>query len=249
MQSGIDSSRLSIMAETVMASRAAQTAATDATEIADASSSTSAAPVQQVSVGVKNPTKTNTACASGTNCNKGFFGPQGPSFRDALDAINPLNQIPIVSDILASVTGHEPSTASKLAGGAIAAVIGGPISIVASLASVIFESGAGKTPANALYAAIAGDDSAAAIQVAKVDTAVEPVDAMELASLEPAAVAPANDGAYEAVQKDVAKAVANSNSSNSVLDLYGASDASAHASYKKAQLLPYLRDVNHSKIL
>ena len=235
MQSGIDSSRLRIAAETAMPSKAD----TPADGYADAY------PTQTASSCLKTATK--AACmstADATAANTGFFGPQGPSFRDVLDAINPLNQIPGVSDILASTTGHEPSTAAKLAGGAIGALIGGPISLVASLASIIFESGTGKSPANAVYAAVAGDTDAGEVQVAKADTAVVPVEATELASLEPAANSTAN-------ALDAANATARlpQSTNNPVLDLYGASTSSAHASYKKAQFLPYLRDVNHTNVM
>lgn len=246
MQSGIDSSRLRIAAETTMPSRA------DAAPAETADNESSAC----MQIGVKNPTKTGSCVAPTTmaanGSNKSFFGPEGPSFRDVLDAINPLNQIPVVADVLANVTGHQPSTASKLAGGAIATLITGPIGLVATIASVAFEDGAGASPANAIYAAITGDtetavaSAEATTEMAKADTAVEPVEAMQLALLQPAA---ADDGAYEAVQRDVAKAVAKSNKGDAVLDLYGNSTASAHASYKKAQLLPYLRDVNQTKMM
>ena len=243
MQSGIDSSRLRIAAETIMPTRAD----TAPQETADTNAGGC------ITMGVQNPTKTGACGAANTAANgssKSFFGPEGPCFRDVLDAINPLNQIPVISDILANMTGHTPSTASKLAGGALATLISGPIGFAATLASVVFEDGAGKSPANAVYAALTGDEAAPnarTMQVAQVDTAVEPVAARQLAALEPGAMA--NDGAYETVQRDVMKAMANGNKSDAVLDLYGNSDASAHASYRKAQLIPYLKDVTHSKVL
>jgi hypothetical protein len=163
---------------------------------------------------------------------KDFFGADGLSFRDVLDAINPLNHIPIVSDLLADATGHIPSTASRLVGGAL---LGGPIGLVASLASVIFEDATGSTPSQAVYAALSGEDTA---QVAQATSAQAP-ETTELAALAPAS-------APEVLNE--ARAAAAPTASNPVLDLYGGSE-SAHASYKKAQLLPYLRDVNTSKIL
>lgn len=230
MQMGVDSSRLSIAAE--------QSASADA--------DTNAYPTATASAGlVARP----TAVAAAGGSTKGFFGPDGPSFRDALDAINPLNHIPIVSDIFANATGHEPSTASKLAGGAL---IGGPIGFVASLASVIFEDVAGKTPGNAAYAAITGDSStmvASNDTKPKVDTAVEPVDATELASLETATGSTADAVMNANLQADAALAATPASTGSAVLDLYGASNDTAHASYKKAQLLPYLRDVNHSSVM
>src|SRR5262249_24907191 len=107
--------------------------------------------------------------AQATSKSGNFFSAEGPSFHDVLDAINPLNQIPIVSDLFASATDHTPSTASKLAGGAL---LGGPIGFVANLAEVIFESAKGVTPAQSVYAALAGNDDT---QVA-ANEAVEPAD-------------------------------------------------------------------------
>ena len=231
MQSGIDTSRARIAAELTPS----------ATNVADAYPTQTAG-----SSAVAKPTAVASAAVGSS---KGFFGPDGPSFRDALDAINPLNHIPIVSDIFASATGHEPSTASKLAGGALF----GPLGFAASLASVIFEDAAGgQTPANAVYAALTGDSATSSAttdtptQLAKADTAVEPVDATELASLEPAA---ASTAVAATTRADATLAAAPESTGNPVLDLYGSSNASAHASYKKAQLLPYLRDVNQTKVM
>jgi hypothetical protein len=234
MQSGIDTSRARIAAELPVQEQA------------------EAYPTQTAAAA--SVTKPVAADSASVGSGKGFFGPQGPTFRDALDAINPLNHIPIVSDILANVTGHEPSTASKLAGGALF----GPIGFASSLASVIFEDVGGKTPANAVYAAITGEsttqvartDTQTSTQMAKVDTAVEPVDATELASLETAGGSTEDAIADANTQADAALAATpGSMKGNAVLDLYGASNDTAHASYKKAQLLPYLRDVNHSSVM
>lgn len=108
-----------------------------------------------------------------------LFGKDGLTFGDVLDAVNPLNHIPIVSDLFASVTEHTPSAASRLVGGAL---LGGPIGFVASLASVIFEGETGNTPAQAVYAALTSDAPAPTQLAAVTDT-----QAVELASLSPAA--------------------------------------------------------------
>ena len=236
---GIDSSRLSIAAE----------------QPAQPDTDANAYPTATASAGAVART---TAVASAGGGVKSFFGPDGPSFRDVLDTINPLNHIPIVSDIFASATGHEPSTASKLAGGAI---FGGPIGLVASLTGVIFEDVNGKTPGNAVYAALTGsssdtdtmvasNDAKPSAQMAKVDTAVEPVDATELASLDTASGSTNDAMTVANMQADAAQSapVTPGSTGNPVLDLYGNS-SSAHASYKKAQLLPYLRDVNTTKVM
>lgn len=185
-----------------------------------------------------------------------FFGGDGLTFRDVLDAINPLNHIPIVSDILQEATGHHVSTASRLVGGTL---MGGPIGFVTALASVIFENATGESPTEAAYAALTGEsttqiaaNSAAKTteeEVAQAD-GIDAVKPMEMASLEPAArtaiAAPVDEVTTEtAAPQRNAKGSVN----QAVLDLYGNSPASAHASYKKMQMLPYLRDVTTSKVL
>lgn len=168
------------------------------------------------------------------------------SFRDVLDAINPLNHIPIVSDIFASATGHKPSSLSKLAGGAI---IGGPIGFVASLAGVIFEDATGTSPVGAVVAALTGEavgtqvaDNAVAAEEPAAIAQAAPTDAIEVVENAPmklAALAP-NAGKAPALTYETNQAV---------LSLYGASEQSVHDSYRKAQLRPYLTDVTVSKVL
>jgi hypothetical protein len=173
-----------------------------------------------------------------------FFGKDGLSFRDVVDAINPLNHIPIVSDVMKAQTGHHVSTASRLVGGTL---LGGPIGFVASLASIIFEEGAGASPAEAAYAAITGEETT---QVASNASTTAPSDAAEeqVASLDdnPAA-APTQP--VQVATLDVPRlpdTAAMTAKDKAVLDLYGNSNDASHAAYKQAQLLPYLREVNRT---
>ncbi|MBX9726842.1 MAG: hypothetical protein K2X09_06215 [Rickettsiales bacterium] len=187
------------------------------------------------------------------------FGKDGLTFGDVLDAINPLNHIPIVSDIYSNLVGHKASAGSRLAGGAL---FGGPIGLVASLATLMFEEGTGgNSPVEAVYAALSGSD-ASSTQLAAHEPATHsevarlasdataqaaPVEAVELASL-----APASGPRAAPSVRDVAEAtsaIAQGSKDSAVLGLYGASPASAHGSYEKAKLLPYLRDVTVSKVL
>ncbi len=168
---------------------------------------------------------------------EGFFGRDGLTFRDVLDAVNPLNHIPIVSDLFASATEHKASTASRLAGGTL---LGGPIGFVASLATVIFEHATGQSPAMAAYAAATGKRSTTQIASATPSPETEP---MELASLAPAAAA--TSAAPTMNQSSTAPI---STKDKAVLDLFGHGE-SAHDSYRKAQMLPYLRDVSRSQVL
>ena len=168
---------------------------------------------------------------------KGFFGADGATFGDVLDAINPLNHIPIVSDIFSAATGHTASAASKLVGGTL---LGGPIGFIASLANVIYEDATGTSPARALYAAITGD-APEATQVAASEPAAGKPET--LAALVPAS-AP-----FEAAKIAPLTTAALTTKDKAVLELYGNSTASAHASYKRAQLRPYLQDVSVSRVL
>ncbi len=183
---------------------------------------------------------TDTPASTTTVAGSDFFGPDGPSFRDVLDAINPLEHIPFVSEAFDSAMDHKPSTASRLVGGA---ALGGPIGFVASLASVIFESQTGKGVGETMLAAIGGDDTSDTSTQYAENTAAAPVTAVttseqaastQTASAAPAALPPASAG--------------GAGSDQDVLALYGAS-TSAHRSYQKAQMLPYLRDVNTTQVL
>jgi hypothetical protein len=192
----------------------------------------------------------------------GFFSEEGPSFRDVLDAINPLNHIPIVSSLFEEAAGHQASTAARLAGGTL---LGGPIGFIASLASVIFESETGASPAETLYAAVTGDSLAGApTQVAQAEPApdsaatqtaqaapVTPVSsdaALALASLDQQTQAALSTSSHIHAARTTTD-VARASGDDAVLSLYGNSANSAHASYRKAQLLPYLKDVNSSRVL
>lgn len=183
-----------------------------------------------------------------TTAEQGLFGKDGLTFGDVLDAVNPLNHIPIVSDLFASTTGSAPSAASKLVGGAL---MGGPIGFIASLANVIFEQATGASPIQAVVAAFSGESTASEIQVASAKQAQEEANAstttngaVQLASLNPASSAITAQLEANRVEDAVF-----SSKEKAVLDLYGDSGSSAHDSYRKAQLRPYLQDVTVSKLL
>lgn len=58
------------------------------------------------------------------------------SFADALDVVNPLHHIPIVSTLYRAFTGDTISTPARILGGTL---FGGPIGFIASLFSTVFE--------------------------------------------------------------------------------------------------------------
>lgn len=69
-----------------------------------------------------------------------FWGGDGLGFKDILDIVNPLQQLPIVSSLYRELTGDTISTGSRLAGGAL---LGGPIGLVGALAGNLLEAGTG----------------------------------------------------------------------------------------------------------
>ena len=64
------------------------------------------------------------------------------TFLDLIDAVNPLQHIPLVSTIYRNVSGDSINTVPKFIGGAL---YGGPIGLVAALGSYIIEAESTKT--------------------------------------------------------------------------------------------------------
>ncbi len=191
------------------------------------------------------PESTGEIPASQTADASDFFGKDGLSFRDVLDAINPLNHIPIVSELMQSATGHEVSTASKLVGGAL---LGGPIGVVASLINAVFEQQTGKDVAQTVLAALT-DEAPSETMVA--DNSPAPNNPpIQVASLEraPAAEAITPRPSSHPVNAHVAS-LSDDMRDKALLALYGASAPSAHKSYQNAQLRAYLSDVNTSRVI
>lgn len=194
------------------------------------------------------------------------------SGKDVARAANPLHQIPFVSQVYEAATGETGSAAAKLIGGAL---IGGPFGFLASLATVIFEQESGKSVIGAVASAFSGDD--ATTQVASTETNSHLIGVQEgktIASAESAPVVPVTVANAEILppekpldaqraamigQKaqmnlasaitDIDTGVAKREQDADVLALFGGQNPSAHKSYQKAQMLPYLRDVNTSLVM
>ncbi|HYG86940.1 MAG TPA: hypothetical protein VD978_11840 [Azospirillum sp.] len=62
--------------------------------------------------------------------------PEALSFGDVLDAINPLHHVPVVSTLYEAATGSKISTPARLVGGYL---FGGPLGLLGSAASTVFE--------------------------------------------------------------------------------------------------------------
>lgn len=77
------------------------------------------------------------------------------SFGDLLDAINPLQHIPIIATIYRHLTGDDIGNVARVVGDGL---YGGPIGIVAGLASVAVKEETGKDPGDHVLALLTGDD-------------------------------------------------------------------------------------------
>jgi hypothetical protein len=96
---------------------------------------------------------------------KGLFGPEGMTFKDALDIINPLQQLPIVGSIYRELTGETIKPGVRLIGGAIYGLgIGGVIS--AAISNSVEET-TGHDPGGTAIAMIKGESLGDQIQTAQ----------------------------------------------------------------------------------
>jgi hypothetical protein len=86
----------------------------------------------------------------------------GFGFSDFLDIINPLQHIPIVSNIYRAITGDEASSGAKvLGGGLFGAALGGVTGLVAAIADEIFQGETGKSSGDTVIALVNGTSQAA----------------------------------------------------------------------------------------
>jgi hypothetical protein len=82
--------------------------------------------------------------------------PHGFSFGDFLDAINPLQHLPVVSTLYRKLTGDEMGDASKLIGDTL---YGGPLGLATSLADTAFEKLTGRDVGDTVLSWFDGGDS------------------------------------------------------------------------------------------
>ncbi|WP_189049663.1 hypothetical protein [Aliidongia dinghuensis] len=85
------------------------------------------------------------------------------SFHDLLDAINPLQHIPIISTIYREVTGDTIGNAARVAGDGL---YGGVIGVIAGLFDVSVLEATGKDVGQTVIAAVTGDDDKPAVAAA-----------------------------------------------------------------------------------
>lgn len=73
----------------------------------------------------------------GNETTTSIFGEDGFTFGDIIDIVNPLQHIPIVSNIYRKITGDTIAPAMEIAGGAL---FGGPLGAAISIVSTVFQS-------------------------------------------------------------------------------------------------------------
>lgn len=79
-----------------------------------------------------------------------FWGDDGFTFGDLVDLINPLQHIPIVSNIYRAMTGDQIAAGPRMLGGGL---FGGPIGLAASMANMAVEEATGKDVGGHILAA------------------------------------------------------------------------------------------------
>ena len=84
---------------------------------------------------------------------------EGLSFNDLIDTLNPLQHIPVISEIYRGLTGDNISPQARIAGGTL---YGGPVGLAATLASMAIAGGNGEAGAgDRLYAALFAPENGA----------------------------------------------------------------------------------------
>lgn len=212
-----------------------------------------------------------TSAVSLSRPEKPIFGVYTPGDRDDMTlgevakGLNPIHHIPFVSQLYDSSQEAKASPAipvGKLIGGAL---LGGPIGFFAALANVVFEQTTGESMVAAAGNAIFGKETTQVASAAStsgsldvsslrgVDTPTQEILPPESAADKVASAADAAHMAQEA-QMQMASAMAEvgkpyDSKDSDVLSLFGGQPLSAHQSYKKAQMLPYLKDVTSSQVI
>lgn len=105
-----------------------------------------------------------------------LVGKDGITSNDFVDMINPLQHIPIVSNIYRAVSGDEISAAPRLIGGAL---LGGVVGLVASAATLLFEQASGEPIEQTVANLFTDEDVSALPPEKKVAALAAPVSAVK----------------------------------------------------------------------
>lgn len=92
-------------------------------------------------------------------------GGDGPSFKDVIDIINPLQHIPVINTIYRHLTGDEEGAVADVGGGALYM---GPVGLIGSLVDLAVKSESGKSIGDNILSWLGmGDDDDAPAEAAK----------------------------------------------------------------------------------
>jgi hypothetical protein len=125
------------------------------------------------------------------------------SFHDVLDALNPLQHLPIVGTLYRWITGDEPGDVARIAGDTL---YGGPIGFMTGLLSVGLKEETGKDPGETVMAALTGKDDGQ-VTLGRATPVPAAAAAPVAASAGAAATAAASAGAAVAAASAAAPAV------------------------------------------
>lgn len=98
----------------------------------------------------------------------GFWQEDGPNFKDLLDTLNPLQHIPLVSNVYQSLTGDVPSTGAKIAGDTL---FGGALGLLASIFNSIVETETGTDIGGNIVSTLTGTPTPGPAHIAASESA------------------------------------------------------------------------------
>lgn len=156
----------------------------------------------------------------------GKMSEESLGFEDLLDVVNPLQHIPIVSNIYREMTGDEISAPARILGGFL---FGGPIGFVASAANAIAEEATGRDLGEAAIATLFGDetDPTAIAEVATQTASLEGAEGPPADVILGVLPSPKTSGVHAPPPPEVATAAATPSSDNELLTGEAALDALA----------------------
>lgn len=102
-----------------------------------------------------------------------FWQNDGPSFKDILDTLNPLQHIPLVSSLYQSMTGDTLSTGAKMAGDTL---YGGALGLLSSIINSIVETQTGTDIGGNILSAITGEPTPSPKTTATLTEPAPPAD-------------------------------------------------------------------------
>ena len=126
-----------------------------------------------------------------TREDQGFqaFGPDGFTFLDFLDIVNPLQHIPVISTLDREMTGDQIDPGSRIAGGTL---FGGPIGAIVATANVTLNETTGKDMGDHIMAFLSAEGEGERADPAIMTAAGDPTETATMAGFTPLSPIAAN---------------------------------------------------------